>query len=163
MGLVAKIMIFHSNLSCLEFFFLNISVLFRNFGLLSFGEEAEEDEAETNQYVQKNAAKPKSVHDVGDDPSLSKQTLAIEKKDDGGGGGGGKTEERTIASDDEDKVKEKTDRIRSKLMTAAHNKKKDEPKAAEASDAGKAQQSDSDDDLYGELERERKMKRQKEA
>lgn len=48
--------------------------------MLSFGEEAEEDEAETSQYVQKNASKPKSVHDIGDDPSLSKKTLAIEKK-----------------------------------------------------------------------------------
>lgn len=128
----------------------------RNFGLLSFGEEAEEDEAETSQYVQKNASKPKSVHDIGDDPSLSKKTLAIETKNDDEEG---RIEEHKVASDEEDAVKEKTDRVRSKLSSAAKSKVAEEPKVA----AAKAEQSDSDDDLYGELERERKMKRQKEA
>lgn len=56
-------------------------------------------------------------------------------------------------------MKEKTDRVRSKLSSAAKSKVAEEPNVA----AAKAEQSDSDDDLYGELERERKMKRQKEA
>uniref|UniRef100_A0A182JTW0 Spliceosome-associated protein CWC27 homolog n=1 Tax=Anopheles christyi TaxID=43041 RepID=A0A182JTW0_9DIPT len=47
----------------------------KNFGLLSFGDEAEEEEFETQVYVQKNASgRGKSSHDVLDDPKLSKQT-----------------------------------------------------------------------------------------
>lgn len=50
-------------------------VLFhRNFGLLSFGEEAEVDEMETSIFTQKNAGKAKSMHDAIDDPKLSKKT-----------------------------------------------------------------------------------------
>lgn len=47
--------------------------------MLSFGEEAEEDEEETNTFVKKIAGKAKSTHDVLDDPLLSKETLKIEK------------------------------------------------------------------------------------
>lgn len=46
----------------------------KNFGLLSFGEEAEEDEVETNTFVQTLSGKAKSTHDVLDDPKLSKET-----------------------------------------------------------------------------------------
>lgn len=55
------------------------SFSYRNFGLLSFGAEAEEDEEETESYVQKNSGKAKSTHDVLDDPRLSKDTLTIVK------------------------------------------------------------------------------------
>ena len=51
---------------------------FRNFGLLSFGEEAEEDE-ETNVHVQRNAGKAKSLHDVVDSPNLRKEPVKVEK------------------------------------------------------------------------------------
>ncbi|KAL4717893.1 hypothetical protein ACJJTC_005738 [Scirpophaga incertulas] len=44
----------------------------KNFGLLSFGEEAEEDEGEAMEY----RGKPKSTHDLLDDPKLSKKTAA---------------------------------------------------------------------------------------
>ncbi|KAJ0170311.1 hypothetical protein K1T71_014239 [Dendrolimus kikuchii] len=44
----------------------------KNFGLLSFGEEAEEDEGEAQEY----RAKPKSSHDLLEDPKLSKKTAA---------------------------------------------------------------------------------------
>lgn len=47
---------------------------FRNFGLLSFGNEAEEDEEETNEFVQKYSGKAKSTHDLLTDPKLSKET-----------------------------------------------------------------------------------------
>ncbi|XP_050073116.1 spliceosome-associated protein CWC27 homolog [Anopheles maculipalpis] len=47
----------------------------KNFGLLSFGDEAEEEELEANVFVQKNGpGRGKSSHDVLDDPKLSKQT-----------------------------------------------------------------------------------------
>ncbi|XP_017080156.2 spliceosome-associated protein CWC27 homolog [Drosophila eugracilis] len=51
----------------------------KNFGLLSFGEEAEGDEEETNVYVKKNAGKAKSLHDVTDDPKLSKEPIRVPK------------------------------------------------------------------------------------
>lgn len=57
-----------------------IRLICRNFGLLSFGDEAEEDEEETDSYVQKNAGKAKSTHDVLDDPKLSKETVTIIKR-----------------------------------------------------------------------------------
>ncbi|XP_026316314.1 spliceosome-associated protein CWC27 homolog [Hyposmocoma kahamanoa] len=44
----------------------------KNFGLLSFGEEAEEDEGEALEY----RSKPKSSHDLLEDPRLSKKTAA---------------------------------------------------------------------------------------
>lgn len=44
----------------------------KNFGLLSFGEEAEEDEGEALEY----RGKPKSTHDLLEDPKLSKKTAA---------------------------------------------------------------------------------------
>uniref|UniRef100_A0A1A9WEA6 Spliceosome-associated protein CWC27 homolog n=1 Tax=Glossina brevipalpis TaxID=37001 RepID=A0A1A9WEA6_9MUSC len=50
----------------------------KNFGLLSFGEEAEEDEEKTNQFMQKNAGKAKSLHDAVDDPNLSKEPLKLD-------------------------------------------------------------------------------------
>jgi len=52
----------------------------KNFGLLSFGEEADQDEQETVSFVQKLSGKGKSTHDVLDDPTLSKATLDLEKK-----------------------------------------------------------------------------------
>ncbi|CAH1642955.1 unnamed protein product [Spodoptera littoralis] len=44
----------------------------KNFGLLSFGEEAEEDEGEAAEY----RGKPKSTHDLLEDPKLSSKTAA---------------------------------------------------------------------------------------
>ena len=49
----------------------------KNFGLLSFGEEAEGDEQETEEFVKKISGKSKSTHDVLDDPKLSKEPVKI--------------------------------------------------------------------------------------
>ncbi|KAF5280304.1 hypothetical protein FQR65_LT03113 [Abscondita terminalis] len=46
----------------------------KNFKLLSFGEEAEEDEEETLEELKKFAGKSKSTHDVLNDPKLSAAT-----------------------------------------------------------------------------------------
>jgi peptidyl-prolyl cis-trans isomerase SDCCAG10 len=43
----------------------------RNFKLLSFGEEAEEDEEETNEANRKYSGRSKSTHDILNDPGLS--------------------------------------------------------------------------------------------
>ena len=53
--------------------FICFNIFFhRNFGLLSFGEEAEEDEGEAQEY----RGKPKSTHDLLEDPKLSRKTAA---------------------------------------------------------------------------------------
>ncbi|KAI8441444.1 hypothetical protein MSG28_015044 [Choristoneura fumiferana] len=51
---------------------VRVTLCSRNFGLLSFGEEAEEDEGEALEY----RGKPKSTHDLLEDPKLSKLTAA---------------------------------------------------------------------------------------
>lgn len=54
----------------------------KNYGLLSFGDEAEEEEQETNDFVQKNmTGKGKSSHDVLDDSTLSKQAIPEQKSE----------------------------------------------------------------------------------
>lgn len=60
-------------------FYISKSYLIRNFGLLSFGNEAEEDEEETNDFVQRNSGKAKSTHDLLTDPKLSKETATFVK------------------------------------------------------------------------------------
>lgn len=51
--------------TCLQCFLL------RNFKLLSFGEEAEEDEEETSEANRKYSGRSKSTHDILKDPGLS--------------------------------------------------------------------------------------------
>lgn len=50
----------------------------RNFKLLSFGDEAEEDEIETTIENKKFEGKGKSTHDVLNDPKLSSKTVVEE-------------------------------------------------------------------------------------
>ncbi|XP_044744924.1 spliceosome-associated protein CWC27 homolog [Coccinella septempunctata] len=52
----------------------------KNFKLLSFGDEAEEDEEESKRENEKLVAKGKSSHDVLDDPKLSAETELVESK-----------------------------------------------------------------------------------
>lgn len=144
---------------------INYSIHFsRNFGLLSFGEEAEEDEAETVDFVQKNATKSKSVHDVIDDPKLSKETIVIEKRKDVDDG---PIEERAIESDDETDKIEKAKRICDKLKqstsktdkqsTSKDSSKRKIPEEKNEDDGA----SSSDDGYENELERERRLKKEK--
>lgn len=123
---------------------------------MSFGEEAEEDETEVNDFVQKNANKSKSVHDVINDPKLSKEPVHIEKRD-----ADDLIEDRQAESDDDVKIKGKTDRVRDKLKkfsTSDHSEKR------KAQPEPNQPQSESDSDEFtNELERERKLKRQKKA
>ena len=49
----------------------HVNLLHRNFSLLSFGEEAEEDEEETSLASEKMKNKSKSAHDLTRDRSLS--------------------------------------------------------------------------------------------
>lgn len=146
-----------------------ISLHTRNFGLLSFGEEAEEDESETIDFVQKNATKSKSVHDVVDDPKLSKETGTLPKNKNKGADDAdeddGPIEEHTNESGDESTLRVKTDRIRDKLKKATKPSSDEKPsEKVSKSPTESIEQPDSDSDEFtNELERERKLKRQKKA
>ncbi|EFA06776.1 spliceosome-associated protein CWC27 homolog [Tribolium castaneum] len=54
----------------------------KNFKLLSFGEEAEEDEEESTRVNEKFVGKGKSTHDVLDDPKLSSKTEDVDEEND---------------------------------------------------------------------------------
>lgn len=135
----------------------------RNFGLLSFGAEAAEDEDQSDLFVQQNAGKAKSTHDILDDPKLSKQTVQVTSVDDPDD----RIEiaERNASDDDAEK---KADKVRAKLK-GTKRKVVDEPKAPIEPNTPpleadrKADDSDSDDDFTNELEKERRAKRKKEA
>lgn len=49
----------------------------KNFGLLSFGDEAENDEAQVVSFEKQKLSKCKSSHDVLNDPKLSKESIKI--------------------------------------------------------------------------------------
>lgn len=139
----------------------------RNFGLLSFGAEAEEDEEQSDIFVQKNAGKAKSTHDILDDPNLSKQTGLVTSGDDPDD-----HIEFADRSDDDGKLEEKTEKVRAKLKGSkrkAENESKAEiepntPPLETKRKDGDAAANDSDsDDFTNELEKERRAKRKKEA
>lgn len=54
---------------------ISINYNVRNFKLLSFGEEAEEDEEESSVLNKQYSGKGKSAHDCLSDPKLSSQTV----------------------------------------------------------------------------------------
>lgn len=121
----------------------------KNFGLLSFGAEAEEDEQETNEFVQKVALKGKSTHDVLDDPKLSKDTLKIDKKRERSATPD--IEEARIPDQEEIELQEKAELIRNKLKAASKSTKEKRPKSS----------SESEDDYLKDVESEKKIKKQK--
>lgn len=84
----------------------------KNFGLLSFGEEAEEDEEQSNTFAQQNAGKAKSMHDVVDDPKLSKEVDKRER------GNTPSDIEDYDAASDEETPEEKLAKIKNKLKSS---------------------------------------------
>ncbi|XP_013114732.1 spliceosome-associated protein CWC27 homolog [Stomoxys calcitrans] len=99
----------------------------KNFGLLSFGEEAEEDEVETTVFVQKNAGKAKSLHDVVDDPKLSKEPIKVKTEK----ASNSESEEDWIIpvkkeQEDKDEVSSRRQRIADKLKMKAVSKLDDQ-------------------------------------
>ncbi|PSN39805.1 Peptidyl-prolyl cis-trans isomerase CWC27 [Blattella germanica] len=90
----------------------------KNFKLLSFGEEAEEDEEETNEANRKYSGRSKSTHDILNDPNLSNVPAVETKKTEG------EEENDSALSEDEEciaennlstKDSEEVDNIRKKL------------------------------------------------
>lgn len=100
----------------------------KNFKLLSFGAEAEEDEEETSRVNEKFSGKGKSTHDVLDDPKLSSETVTddsskkaeaektVAKKDD--------ENDEDEDSDDPEERARRLESIRNKLKTGKAVKKR---------------------------------------
>ncbi|KAM7356547.1 spliceosome-associated protein CWC27 homolog [Cochliomyia hominivorax] len=124
----------------------------KNFGLLSFGEEAEEDEVETNEFVQKNAGKAKSLHDVVDDPKLSKEPIIVMEEVESD------TEDFQVAIKeekfDDDEADERRERIKEKLKSKSS---KSHRKPVEI----KVENSDTEEDLLLTHEEEKKQQSEK--
>ncbi|XP_037936037.1 spliceosome-associated protein CWC27 homolog [Teleopsis dalmanni] len=119
----------------------------KNFGLLSFGEEAEEDEEETNVFVQKNAGKAKSMHDIVDDPKLSKQVIKIEHLSDVELDG----DNAVVIKEEKELQEEYMQRIKNKLSSKSTRtiKREDHPKI-------KIEDTDSEDDVLLTHEEEKR-------
>ena len=123
----------------------------KNFSVLSFGEEAEDDENQLDEAIEKSFKnKSKSLHDAKVDPKMvADPALAEDRKDKtrgGGGGGGGKGEGggRKFAEpegleedseEDSDEEQERKDRerdaVRDKLKDNEKKKKREEEEEAE--------------------------------
>ncbi|CAH1710770.1 spliceosome-associated protein CWC27 homolog isoform X1 [Aphis gossypii] len=115
----------------------------KNFKLLSFGEEAEEDEEELIDVVKEYSGRPKSTHDVLKDPQLSSEPAVIDNE---------LTDDIAIPSNDQTS-KISVDDVRSKLSSNSKNKKC-VPKSVEQSN-----EEDSDDyELGKDLREEKKRK-----
>ncbi|XP_034838704.1 spliceosome-associated protein CWC27 homolog isoform X3 [Maniola hyperantus] len=121
----------------------------KNFGLLSFGLEAEEDEGEAQEF----RGKPKSTHDLLEDPKLSKKTAAeleLEQEK--------LEEESSIQTEEKKKETEAAvSNIRDKLKKS---EKSPEESADRDDDSKRRKESDSEEEYY--LGKERDMERQKE-
>lgn len=121
---------------------------------------AEEDEEQTNEFVQKVAGKAKSTHDVLDDPKLSKETatfVKVEQDDDN------ELNAPNGTADDPDemmaKIRNKLKSSRTNVQHSGTTGEKDKSKVDEV-----VAVSDSDSDEFGnELEKQRKIKRKKKA
>uniref|UniRef100_A0A1B0CMB8 Spliceosome-associated protein CWC27 homolog n=1 Tax=Lutzomyia longipalpis TaxID=7200 RepID=A0A1B0CMB8_LUTLO len=134
----------------------------KNFGLLSFGEEAEEDEEETMEFVKKSSGKAKSMHDAIEDPKLSRETVKVDQVD--------KMREKSSASESEEEIKKLPDEVdvrktAESVRNKLKGKKNDEksPRKSRDVDKKKAESSDSEEyDLFDE-EKQRKAQRRKDA
>ncbi|XP_071053703.1 spliceosome-associated protein CWC27 homolog [Onthophagus taurus] len=92
----------------------------KNFKLLSFGAEAEEDEEESIKESGKFVGKGKSTHDILDDPKLSAKTLKEEEKEKKSG----KKDSDVEEEDDGPNPEEQLENIRKKLKSEKKEIKK---------------------------------------
>ncbi|XP_048002178.1 spliceosome-associated protein CWC27 homolog isoform X2 [Leguminivora glycinivorella] len=107
----------------------------KNFGLLSFGEEAEEDEGEAMEY----RGKPKSTHDLLEDPKLSKMTAAELE-----------LEERNQSEKPptQEELNEKEEETAAAVSSIRHKLKRKSPERKSESPEGKRRKSQSDEEEY---------------
>ncbi|RZF35327.1 hypothetical protein LSTR_LSTR003767 [Laodelphax striatellus] len=123
----------------------------KNYKLLSFGEEAEEDEEESVVASKAFAGKSKSTHDLLDDPKLSAMP-AVDKKESSG----------TDDDDDDDTDSEKeshsrqktVENVRSKLHKSSSKSKVPEPEMVKSVDEEEFEEYD----FHKEKREERKRK-----
>ncbi|XP_075215510.1 spliceosome-associated protein CWC27 homolog [Lycorma delicatula] len=124
----------------------------KNYKLLSFGEEAEEDEEEAAEASKAFAGRSKSTHDVLDDPKLS-SLPAIESQD---SKLDGISDDDSSSSVDLEKTREQVERVKNKLtkLDAEVDKKK-----------LKLEENDNDDEPFEEYDfhKERREERKKKA
>ncbi|XP_064551632.1 spliceosome-associated protein CWC27 homolog [Drosophila montana] len=127
----------------------------KNFGLLSFGEEAEGDEQETSIFVKQNAGKAKSLHDATDDPKLSKEPIKVPKTERA-------PSEENLSDDCEETVTKIaatcSDIIKSKLNRATKSTSAKPVKREEI----KSESEDDDEDILMTQEQEQNQKISKE-
>ncbi|KAH1014778.1 spliceosome-associated protein CWC27 homolog [Dendroctonus ponderosae] len=119
----------------------------KNFKLLSFGEEAEEDEEISTKESEKLSARGKSSHDILDDPKLSSQTDIRE------------TEPNEDRAEDAEKQLEN---IRKKLKTSHKKPKPVEPKPAKPAMSAEADDDDALEDYYLHKDRDRENQKKME-
>ncbi|XP_035904673.1 spliceosome-associated protein CWC27 homolog [Anopheles stephensi] len=140
----------------------------KNFGLLSFGDEAEEEELETQVFVQKNGpGRGKSSHDVLNDPKLSKQTSTSSAEEpkkrrlsaDSRGHSSAEEDKESFShgrSKSKPSQKDEVDNVREKLKRKADDKRNEKP-AADVNES----ESDSDYELDGDRKKEKREQAEK--
>lgn len=132
---------------------------FRNFGLLSFGEEAEGDEQETTIFVKQNAGKAKSLHDATDDPKLSKEPIKMPKTEPEPEP---EQNDEHLSDDCEEETFAKTsinaEIVKSKLARSSKATSAKQPKYKDI----KSESEDDDDDILMTQEQEQNQKKSKE-
>ena len=128
--------------------------------MLSFGSEAEDDEEETNQFVQKNVGKAKSLHDVIDDPLLSKTAVAIKSFNHSSDSEEELQKAGAVIKEELEDTEVRMQRIKDKLKAS---KSKQKPQKTQADVVIKQEISDSDgeEDLLMTQEREKKLQSDK--
>jgi peptidyl-prolyl cis-trans isomerase SDCCAG10 len=128
----------------------------KNFGLLSFGEEAEGDEEETTKFVQKTSGKAKSTHDLLNDPKLSKEVSVASSS-------------ATRVSGDEDQIEEAEQNVKTAAeIQEIRDKVKDKLKGKSKVDKDRpepppADHESSDEDYLDSLHAEKRMEKKKKA
>ncbi|KAF5893890.1 peptidyl-prolyl cis-trans isomerase CWC27, partial [Clarias magur] len=105
----------------------------KNFNLLSFGEEAEEDEEMVTQVSQNMKGKSKSSHDLlKDDPKLSSVPVVDSKVGEGGDSEGDDDDEEEEEEEDDDEEDDEDEKMRKKEMREHISKKLKKEKVEEA-------------------------------
>lgn len=114
----------------------------KNFSLLSFGEEAEEDEDVANQVSQTMKGKSKSSHDLlKNDPKLSSVPAVDSKHDDEESSGGSDLEEHKEA----ERGNAETEAIRGRIANKLKKDKKEEVRLADNMEEDEKKMSRSDE------------------
>lgn len=107
----------------------------KNFGLLSFGDEAEEDEEIIEDVTENYKSKSKSAHDIGDPSLLSNKLEKPEKNSSSSGSSESESDEEQMVSEKKSsasidldsiksKLKKKNEMTRAKLNETARNTEK---------------------------------------